>query len=264
MIRYDIESARTAKPQSPVSIFDEEPQPVPAYEGSFSTSTRVHRRFAASGNSYGFDVRLSIPSYDPPSLGPFVPALSLRGTFRSFLNALHQRIPSEPPFHLAPKISSITAASINLAPYDEATQSQTSGTDIVAWFIIAFAAASAFDAHSRAQLLARFAPYTQPDWDGYGAEPIRMDTIDATHAFLQMLPKNLGDPNMAPGADGIIALEWVFRDGPLRKLFIDIGPGSVWSAYYRRANGEKQTFPHQKIGNDTRSLLAKLFHDLSV
>jgi hypothetical protein len=111
--------------------------------------------------------------------------------------------------------------------------------------------------------LSRFASYNIPNWDGYGADPITNDTIKAARQFMKMLPKNLGDPEMAPGSDGIIALEWLFQtDHPLRKLFIDVGPGNVWSAYFRRSDGTKKTIPQQEITKETKNILKQLFNEL--
>ena len=111
--------------------------------------------------------------------------------------------------------------------------------------------------------LARFEKYSVANWDGYGAEAITKETLDAAREFLILLPKDFGDPEIAPGSDGIIALEWLPETGPFRKLFIDIGPGPLWSAYYRRADGEKRTLPHRRIDGTTRGTLEDLFKDLS-
>jgi hypothetical protein len=48
-------------------------------------------------------------------------------------------------------------------------------------------------------------------------------------------------------------------DGPLRKLFIDIGPGSTWKAYWRLASGETVTIPRKKFSLTTQKELTDLF-----
>jgi hypothetical protein len=78
-----------------------------------------------------------------------------------------------------------------------------------------------------------------------------------------MLPDTFGTPDVAPGSDGTIGFEWIFEEGPLKKLFIDIGPGQVWSAYWRRTSGKQGDVAHEKITPKTKSVLAKLFEDLS-
>ena len=105
--------------------------------------------------------------------------------------------------------------------------------------------------------------YARPNWDGDGADPITADTIDAARALLRAMPLNLGEPDMAPGTDGTVGLEWSFSDRPLKKLFIDIGPGNVWQGYWRRTSGEHKTLPVSKIGSDTAHQLAELFKILS-
>jgi hypothetical protein len=105
--------------------------------------------------------------------------------------------------------------------------------------------------------------FGHPNWDGYGAEAIEAATIEAARSFVAMLPPTLGTPDVAPGADGTIGLEWAFLDRPVRKLFIDIGPGNIWSGYWRRASGEKRSLPRRLIDEGTRSYLVNLFDSLS-
>ena len=112
-------------------------------------------------------------------------------------------------------------------------------------------------------LLAGYERYASANWDGRDADPITRTTLAAGRWFLRLLPDTLGAPDIAPGADGTIGLEWSFKDRPLRKLFIDIGPGSVWSGYWRRASGERATLPSRDIDDDTERVLTSLFDDLS-
>jgi hypothetical protein len=111
--------------------------------------------------------------------------------------------------------------------------------------------------------LAGYDRYAAPNWDGYGADPITLTTLTAARGFLKILPRTFGEPDIAPGADGTIGLEWVFNNRPLRKLFIDVGPGQVWSGFWRRASGEKKTIPTTPITAATQSDLAGLFRDLN-
>ena len=66
------------------------------------------------------------------------------------------------------------------------------------------------------------------NWDGFGAERITSETIEAARQLSHLLPRQLRAPDVAPGADGTIGFEW--REGPPdnRKIFIiEIGPGSL-------------------------------------
>jgi hypothetical protein len=120
------------------------------------------------------------------------------------------------------------------------------------------------DSQQQDTLTSRFSRYNKANWDGYGAAPITPETIRAARRFLRMLPSVFGEPEMAPGSDGIIAMEWLFEDEhPLRKLFIDVGPGNVWSVYFRRADGKKGTMPEEPITADTKIKLEALFAQLS-
>lgn len=104
--------------------------------------------------------------------------------------------------------------------------------------------------------------YSERDWDGYDADPISPETLNAARTFLRLLPLTLGDPDIAPGSDGTIGLEWQFSDRPLKKLFIDIGPGRVWKGFWRKASGEHNLLPERGIGSDTAFHLSDLFNEL--
>ncbi len=104
--------------------------------------------------------------------------------------------------------------------------------------------------------------YGVEDWDGYDARPITPDTLHAARSILKSLPKTFGDPVCSPGADGSIVFEWLKDDGPLRKLFIDIGPGRTWKAYWRLASGKTGTIPRKPVTISTIPELQKLFETL--
>jgi hypothetical protein len=110
--------------------------------------------------------------------------------------------------------------------------------------------------------LADYNAYAVGDWDGYDALPITNETLHAARSILKSLPKTFGDPVCSPGADGSIAFEWLMDEGPLRKLFIDIGPGRTWKAYWRLANGNIGTIPRKSITLSTIPELQKLFETL--
>lgn len=105
--------------------------------------------------------------------------------------------------------------------------------------------------------------YADANWDGYTAQPISADTISAARMFWTMLPPTLGEPHVSPNADGTISFEWVLKNRPLRKLFIDVGPSLFWGGYWRRATGETQTMTPKVIDVRTEAELAVLFDKLS-
>jgi hypothetical protein len=101
--------------------------------------------------------------------------------------------------------------------------------------------------------------YQQANWDGYGAEPITPWTLAAARSFYHLIPHTFGEPEYSPGADGSIGLEWLLDAGPLRKLFIDIGPGRTWKAYWRLSSGATGIIPRKIFDFATRKELVALF-----
>lgn len=112
--------------------------------------------------------------------------------------------------------------------------------------------------------LSVFEQYKKPNWDGYGAHPIAQETIDTARSIYRMLPAEWDDPALAPSADGSIGFEWDREDGPIRTLFLDVGPGKVWRAYWRTASGDRRGLPRQAYASDTGTVLAGMFRQLSV
>jgi hypothetical protein len=104
--------------------------------------------------------------------------------------------------------------------------------------------------------------YSQANWDGRNAEPITAQTLQYARRLLKVIPETLGPPDIAPSGDGSIGLEWVPEGGRLHKLFLDIGPGPEWRAYWNR-NGECGRLAGTSLSADTRHRLQKLFNDLS-
>jgi hypothetical protein len=70
-------------------------------------------------------------------------------------------------------------------------------------------------------MLDDYEQYAQPNWDGYGADPITAETLAMarTLANLFAIP-----PDTSPGADGGVCFEWVGSDS---KVFLDVGPTSI-------------------------------------
>jgi hypothetical protein len=106
-----------------------------------------------------------------------------------------------------------------------------------------------------------FGKYTSPNWDGYGAEPIAPETLDAARSLYAMLPNELAYPDIAPSADSTIGFEWVRTTGPMKKLFIDIGPNETWRAYWRKTSGLKKVYPPQKLRDSTKTKLVELVRE---
>jgi hypothetical protein len=104
--------------------------------------------------------------------------------------------------------------------------------------------------------------YNHRNWDGYDAKPITLETLRYSRRLLEAMPDTFGRPDIAPSGDGSIGLEWVSNDGPLDKLFLDIGPGEEWRAYWNRRNAEFGRLSGAGFDPDTRQIFHSLFADL--
>lgn len=110
-----------------------------------------------------------------------------------------------------------------------------------------------------------YAKYQTPNWDGHGAEAITAATLDYARNLMKVMPAVLGAPDAAPAADGTIALEWVpDHHHKLSKLFLDIGPGEEWTAYWKLHDGHFDTVTHGGFDpKTTKAILKDLFDHLS-
>jgi hypothetical protein len=114
-------------------------------------------------------------------------------------------------------------------------------------------------------LLEGYEQYQAANWDGRDAEPITAETLAYAHRLMKIMPTSLGAPDVAPAADGSIALEWIpeSKTHRLDKLFLDIGPGEEWRAYWKLRNGEFRRSPNVGFSAETRTILKNIFDDLS-
>jgi hypothetical protein len=72
------------------------------------------------------------------------------------------------------------------------------------------------------ELLKTFEECRKPNWDGYGAQPVREETYDLAHQFLTALSLSTPVPSIGAEPDGHITVEW-YRS-PQRTLSVSIGP----------------------------------------
>ena len=59
-------------------------------------------------------------------------------------------------------------------------------------------------------LLKVFLECSVKDWDGYGAQPINIETLNEALVFLNMIPRNIPSPEIVPEPAGEIGFEWNF------------------------------------------------------
>jgi len=160
---------------------------------------------------------------------------------------LHEKLIAESPAISEPAV----VASATLAPPAYILFSSTQSTSDSAHFTRP--TANPLDGYDR---------FKERNWDGYDAEPITAETLRYARRLLGAMPDTFGPPDIAPSGDGSIGLEWVPGDGPLDRLFLDIGPGEEWRAYWKRRNGEFGRLPGTGFDSQTTHILQKLFADL--
>jgi hypothetical protein len=272
-VAYQLRTPRTAKYAHLESLVDYADDPTDVHTfllGSFPRSSIIEPIKPSFSQPYDVDIAFTAPDTYPESgisgIGQYL--LTTRGReyleFQSYTplqqwETILSRLTTTFDFPGTASVNELRGQT-----FESFLSTGSNATNVaIGLVIVAAFTAHALSSDPRADILSGFDGYKTADWDGYGAEPISQETIDAAREFLTLIPNTLGDPEIAPGADGTVDLEWVLRDGALRKLFIDIGPGRLWTAYWRRELGEKRTLPRQRIDEHTPEHLAKLFSDLS-
>jgi hypothetical protein len=121
------------------------------------------------------------------------------------------------------------------------------------------------DAHYTPSAVDEFSEYELydfPNWDGYGADAIRMATVNAARGFQRLLPRTVPKADIAPGADGTIGFEW--RSGPAhhrRFTLVDIGPGDLVTARKIYEDGRVEAFEPTRLETGARALIGELFSE---
>jgi hypothetical protein len=100
-----------------------------------------------------------------------------------------------------------------------------------------------------------------PNWDGYGAQPIRQAAKEQAQRFLSLLPARSRRPDPVPDPEGNIALSWDF--GPGRTLTIDVGDDGTLTYAALLGGGMKRHGVEQLSGHIPEVILETIdkFHE---
>lgn len=79
-----------------------------------------------------------------------------------------------------------------------------------------------------------FSAYDVPDWDGEGAVAISAAARGTARRVLEILPTTTPMPDIAPGGDGSICMEWYIHG---RKLWVDVSTNATVAVYYNLGAG---------------------------
>jgi hypothetical protein len=102
--------------------------------------------------------------------------------------------------------------------------------------------------------------YNFPGWDGYDAEPITRETVQAARSFKRLLPRDAIEPDIAPGCDGTIGFEWRFGSAARRRwIMVDVGPGDLITARQVDETGRIERMQPTHVETGARVLIDQLF-----
>ena len=97
-----------------------------------------------------------------------------------------------------------------------------------------------------------------PNWDGYGAEPVSEDTYRVAYHFLESLPLGTPAPSVGVEADGHLTFEW-YRS-PDKVLSVSIGPDGM--TYFAALLGDSRrsgTEPfYGEVSDDILKIIRRL------
>lgn len=77
-----------------------------------------------------------------------------------------------------------------------------------------------------------------PNWDGYGAVPVKRETVEQAYRFLEALPLGMPAPSIGAEPDGHITFEWYHA--PRRTLSVSVSPES--DLYYAALLGLSKAY----------------------
>lgn len=142
---------------------------------------------------------------------------------------------------------------------DASRYNPASGTISVGYDTIMGKAVGGATAFLRTRVPDRFTEFDLYDvrnWDGYDAEPISQDTVNAARQFDALLDRKCAaNAEIAPSGDGTIGFEW---QTPTALIYCDIGPGKVISARKIYGDGKVELY-EATIGVDADTLIRNLF-----
>lgn len=92
-----------------------------------------------------------------------------------------------------------------------------------------------------------------PNWDGYGAEPVRPDAIEEARTLLAGLPPESPAPQPSVEPDGSVGLEWHIRRGWTYVLTVS-GRGRI---EYAGLFGENETHGKERFRGSLPPLVSE-------
>ena len=103
--------------------------------------------------------------------------------------------------------------------------------------------------------------FSEPNWNGYKADPLHPQSREFACEFLKVLPRNVVLPVLDPNLNGLLGMYWRGRG---YQLLLDISPDGTISYAFKSNNGLAYTGRHSffhAIPKRLNSLLVDYFSD---
>ena len=101
---------------------------------------------------------------------------------------------------------------------------------------------------------------SQPNWDGYEANPITKASVDNLIKFMNILDDSLPDPDPGCDPDGQVSIEWYFQPGRI-SLSFDHEEEKVYYAYILEEDKGCGTLSLEDMAQFVKGMLDGLEHD---
>lgn len=100
----------------------------------------------------------------------------------------------------------------------------------------------------------------KPNWDGYGAQPIRDETYQFAYEFLTALPLDTPPPSVAAEPDGHLTVEW-FRSSE-RTLSVSISADG--DLHFAALLGFTKAYGTESFGGEVPKIISDLIHRVTL
>lgn len=109
------------------------------------------------------------------------------------------------------------------------------------------------------ELFQTFEECREPNWDGYGAQPVREETYRLAHQFLAALPLRTPAPSIGAEPDGHLTAEW-YRS-PQRTLSVSISPDG--NLYFAALLGSAKNYGTEPFIGEVPKIISDLIDRVS-
>ncbi len=99
---------------------------------------------------------------------------------------------------------------------------------------------------------------SSPNWNGYGALPVTVQSLDEAKRFISMLPGSTPIPNISASPSGQVTLEW-YR-APKQTLLISVNPSG--KLHFSALVGNEESFGTREFLDRPPEDITRLIHEV--